>query len=342
MDLATIWFLLWGLLWAVYFITDGSDLGIGVLLPFLGRDETRRRIMHRVVGPLWDGNEVWLLTAGGVTFAAFPKMYAVMFSTFYTPLMLLLFALIFRGVSFEFRTQVASNRWRRLWDASIFLGSLLPAILLGAAFGNLFRGLPIDGQGVLHGSLLTFLNPYGLLVGVLFLLFFLVHGATMLAAKSEGDLRRDAAAAAGRLWYGLLVAAVVTLAASAWSTGLYANYLAQPVLFAIVGLAVAALVLVKVFLASEKYWRAWFASAVFMLGVTYFGIVGLYPIMLPSTLDPAFSIDLQGAASSPLTLKIMLGLALVFVPVVLAYQIKVNLLFKGQVTETDLEAEEGY
>ncbi|MEW6265917.1 MAG: cytochrome d ubiquinol oxidase subunit II [Thermodesulfobacteriota bacterium] len=342
MDLATVWFLLWGLLWAVYFITDGYDLGIGVLSPFLGRDEGKKRIMYNVIGPLWDGNEVWLLTAGGVTFAAFPKMYAVMFSAFYTPLMILLFALIFRGVSFEFRHQIEDEKWKKIWDWGVFLGSLIPAVLLGVAFANIFRGLPLDGQGVFQGNLLTLLNPYGLLGGVLFLLLFLVHGAIMLAVKTEGDLHDSAVKLAHQLWPVLLAAAVLCLAASAWSTRLYDIYLAHPALFLIIVIAVAGLAGIKHLLIRRNYWLAWASSALAIIGVTFFGVVGLYPYMLPSTLDPKFSVTVAGAASSSLTLTIMLVLALIFVPVVIAYQVWVNILFSGKVKEKDLSSEEAY
>ena len=342
MVLATIWFLLWGLLWAIYFITDGYDLGIGSLLPFLGKDENRRRIMINVVGPLWDGNEVWLLTAGGVTFAAFPKMYAVMFSAFYSPLMILLFALIYRGVSFEFRHQVESAAWRKVWDMGVFWGSVLPAILLGVAFANIFRGIPIDADGAFQGNLLTFLNPYGLLGGVLFLLFFLVHGAIMLAIKSEGDLHDSAVNTANKLWYGLLAAAVLCLVSSAWATNLYAVYLAHPALFLIILVAVAALLGVKFYLAKGRYWAAWICSSLTVLGITFFGVVGLFPNMLPSSLDPSFSVTIAGAASTAPTLTIMLVLAVIFVPIVLAYQYWANRLFKDKITEEHLEYEEAY
>ncbi|MEW5725572.1 MAG: cytochrome d ubiquinol oxidase subunit II [Thermodesulfobacteriota bacterium] len=342
MILATIWFLLWGLLWAIYFITDGYDLGIGSLLPFLGRDESRRRVMLGAVGPLWDGFEVWLLTAGGVTFAAFPKMYAVMFSAFYTPLMLLLFALILRGVSFEFRGQVESPTWRKIWDACIFLGSLVPAVLFGVAFANIFRGIPLDAQGVYQGNLFTLLNPYGLLGGVLFLLFFLTHGAIMLAHRTEGELQKDAARAANRLWYGWLIAAVVCLVASAFSTNLYSIYLAHPALFLVIALAVAALLGVKVFLIKGNYRLAWLSSAVAILGVVFYGVIGLYPNMLPSSLDPSYSVTVSGAASTALTLTIMLVLGLIFLPIVIGYQFWAYRLFAGKVTENTLAAEDTY
>ena len=168
--LETIWFILWGVLWSVYFMLDGYDLGLGSLLPFLAKNETDRRLVYRAMGPFWDGNEVWLITAGGVTFAAFPTTYAMMFSSLYSPLMLILFALIFRGVSLAFRGEVDNPRWKAFWDGCLVVGSFLPALLFGVAFANIFRGLPIDAAGIYQGNLFTLLNPYGLAGGVLFVL----------------------------------------------------------------------------------------------------------------------------------------------------------------------------
>ena len=176
----TIWFLLWGILWTVYFILDGFDLGLGTLMPFIAKNEEEKRYIYNAMGPFWDGNEVWLITAGGVTFAAFPRTYAVMFSGLYTALMLLLVALIIRGVSFEFRNKVESKFWKVIWDSCLFIGSFVPALLLGVAFANIFKGIPIDENGVFQGNILTLLNPYGLLGGILFVLLFLEHGALWL------------------------------------------------------------------------------------------------------------------------------------------------------------------
>ena len=342
MALQNVWFFLWGLLWAVYFLTDGFDLGLGSLLPFIAKTEEEKRIVYNAMGPLWDGNEVWLITAGGVTFAAFPLVYAVMFSSLYSALMLILFALIVRGVSFEFRGKVESPGWKRIWDTTLFVGSLLPAVLFGAAFANIFRGIPIDQQGVYHGSLFTLLNPYGLLGGVLFLLLFLVHGAIWLAIKSEGTIHERAGATARKLWPVLLVAAVIFLVATKFATNLYANYLAHPALFLVILLTVLALLGTRIFLAREKYWKAWFSSAVTIVGATFFGVIGLFPDMLPSSLNPAYSLTAHNASSSPLTLKIMLIVVVIFVPIVLIYQIWVYHLFKGKVTKEDLAYEEAY
>jgi cytochrome d ubiquinol oxidase subunit II len=341
MILQDVWFLLWGLLWAVYFISDGFDLGIGSLLPVLGKDETDRKVVYNAMGPLWNGNEVWLLTAGGVTFAAFPRVYAVMFSSLYSALMLVLFALIVRGVSTEFRSKVESPGWRKMWDACTFLGSLLPAILLGAAFANIFRGLPIDQDGIYRGSFFTLLNPYGLLGGVLFLLLFLVHGTLWLSIRTEGRLHTKATRVARRVWVLLLVVAVIFLVATKFSTRLYDNYLAHPPLFILVLITVGALLATRIFLGKNALWKAWFSSALTIIGATFFGVVGLYPDMFPSSINPSFSLTAHNASSSPLTLKIMLVVALIFVPIVLAYQIWAYNLFRGKVTEEDLAYEEG-
>jgi cytochrome d ubiquinol oxidase subunit II len=341
MILQDVWFFLWGLLWAVYFISDGFDLGLGSLLPFLGKSENDRRVMIHAMGPLWDGNEVWLLTAGGVTFAAFPAVYAVMFSSLYSALMLVLFALIIRGVSFEFRSKVESPGWRKLWDICLFIGSLAPAILLGVAFANIFRGIPFDQNGIYHGTLFTLLNPYGLLGGILFLCLFLVHGSLWLSIKSEGDLHDRAVTTAHKLWYALLVVAVVFLIATKFATPLYDNYMAHPALFLVVLVTVSALLGTKVFLKTGAIWKAWFSSALTIIGATFFGVIGLYPNLFPSSINSQYSLTAHNASSSPLTLKIMLIVALIFVPIVLAYQVWTYHLFKGKVTDEDLAYEEG-
>lgn len=340
--LGAIWFFLWGILWAVYFMLDGFDLGSGALLPFMAKNDTERKLVYRAIGPFWDGNEVWLITAGGVTFAAFPTTYAVMFSGLYSALMLILFALILRGVSFAFRNEVDHPGWKALWDFCLSGGSFLAAFLLGVAFANIFRGLPIDGAGVYQGGLLTLINPYGLAGGVLFLLLFLVHGSLWLALKTEGPLKRRAAAMAARLWWPLLLVAALFLFASQRATTLFDNYRNHPALLLIPALAVAALILVYLFMRRGAWWRAWFASCAAIVGVTLFGVVGLYPRLLPSSIDPAYSLTIANSASSPLTLKIMLAVALTFVPIVIAYQVWVYFLFKDKAKEEDLAGEGGY
>jgi len=204
MEYQVIWFVLWGLLWAVYFMTDGFDLGVGILLPVLGGDDTDRGVMLHTIGPVWDGNEVWLVTAGGATFAAFPGVYALLFSTLYTPLLLVLFALIVRGAGIEFRGKGTTESWKRRWDTAVSISSTLIAFLFGITFGNLFFGLPINADGY-QGGVAGLLNLYGILTGLLFLLLFSVHGALWLAWKTEGALAARAADFAGKAWAALAV-----------------------------------------------------------------------------------------------------------------------------------------
>ncbi len=340
--LEIIWFVLWGLLWAVYFMLDGFDLGLGTLLPFIGKSDEERRIIYNSMGPFWDGNEVWLITAGGVTFAAFPKMYAVLFSSFYTPLMFILLALILRAISFEFRGQVDSARWCKFWDICLMIGSLLPGLLLGVAFANIFMGIPIDGDGVFHGNLFTLLSLYGLAGGVLFVSLFLLHGCLWLSIKSQGELQQRAASLAPKLWTIEVGMIVAFLALSAVYTPLFNNYLASPLLFTVPLLAVAALVMTRLYIAKSYWWSAWFASAGVIAMVTFFGVFGLFPNLLPSIIDPAYSLNVTNSSSSPLTLKIMLGVVLVFIPLVIAYQGWTYWFFRESIGEEHLDSEEAY
>lgn len=336
--LETIWFLLWGILWAVYFMLDGFDLGLGTLLPFLGRTEKERRIIHNAVGPYWDGNEVWLITAGGVTFAAFPDTYAVLFSALYTPLMLILFALIIRAVSFEFRNKREASSWRSFWDIMAAVASFAPALLFGVAFANIFKGIPIDKEGVYEGTLATFLNPYGIAGGLFFLIFFLLHGSLWLSIKADGPLQEKAVLAAKRFWVVLACLAILFLVITVFYTDLYHNYLENPVLFIIPFITVCSLFAARLLLVSSPL-KSWWATSFTIIGTTLFGIVGLYPRLLPSSLDPSFSLTIFNSASSDLTLKIMLIVALVFVPIVIIYQSWAYMLFKGKIQDEDVEYE---
>lgn len=340
--LETIWFLLWGVLWAIYFILDGYDLGIGTLIPFLGKSDRDRRIMFNSMGPFWDGNEVWLITAGGVTFAAFPKAYAVMFSGLYTPLMLLLFGLIIRGVSLEFRHQVESDAWRKVWDWGATLGSFLPALLLGVAFANIFMGLPLDENGVFQGNIFTLLNPYGLAGGVLFVLLFAMHGALWLTVKSEGDLQQRAARLARRLWPVLAGVIGLFVVLTIFYTNLLGNYLRNPLMLILLVVPVVALILLRRQVGREDWWYAWGLSAVLISGLTLFGVMGLYPNLLPSNIAPEYSITIMNASSSTLTLSIMLAVALVFVPIVAAYQFWLYRTFSHKVTDKELNQHGAY
>jgi cytochrome d ubiquinol oxidase subunit II len=326
--LGTIWFVLWGVLWAVYFMLDGFDLGVGMLLPFAARSDEERRTFYRAIGPYWDGNEVWLITAGGATFAAFPGTYAVMFSALYTPLMLILFMLILRGAAVAFRGEVENAAAKKLCDVTFFLSSLLATILLGVAFANIFQGVALTKDHMLKGGLAGLLNGYALLGGVLFLLLFLVHGALWLVVKSEGALHERAIGFARKLWYPLVVAAVAFLGYSAMKTSLFQNYLKYPFLTPIPVIAVIALLWEFKLMRGNEYGKAWGANCAVIVCAALFGVMGMYPVLLPSTVSPGWSMTIENSKSSTLTLSIMLGVALLMVPIVIAYQTWVYRLFR--------------
>ena len=342
MEFQIIWFVLWGVLWAVYFMLDGFVLGAGMIHRFLGKNDTERRVIINTFGPVWDGNEVWLVTAGGATFAAFPTTYALMFSYLYTALLLLLFSLIVRGVCFEFRGKMESDRLKECWDTTIVIVSFLPALLFGVAFGNIFQGLPMDAAGY-HGTFFSLLNPFGLLTGALFVLLFLVHGALYLTVKTEGDLSVRALATANRLWPALLVVAAVFLVAAYPATKLYDNYLSVPLLLAVPLLAAVSLLAIRINTAKGRPLTAFAASCLTILLVVATGIIGLFPNLIPSSLDTAASLTIYNSSSSQYTLKIMTAVALIFVPIVIAYKIWVYRIFRAKVTSQDvLEDEHSY
>ncbi|NCO83990.1 MAG: cytochrome d ubiquinol oxidase subunit II [Nitrospirae bacterium CG22_combo_CG10-13_8_21_14_all_44_11] len=342
MEFQITWFILWGVLWAVYFMLDGFDFGVGILHSFIGKTEGEKKTIIRTIGSVWNGNEVWLVTAGGATFAAFPTTYALMFSYLYTPLLLILFALIFRGVALEFRGKVDSDGWKKGWDIAIFLGSFLPALLFGVAFGNIFQGIPMDANGY-HGTLFTLLNPYGILTGLLFVLLFIVHGTLWLTVKTNGELSKRASSVTDKTWYALLVVAVLFLIYTAFATNLYKNYLDNPVWFAIPAAAVLALLGIKIFAVKGAYLKAFYSSCLTILTVTFTGIIGLYPNLIPSSIDKNYSLTIFNSSSSPYTLKIMTVVAVLFVPVVIAYQIWVYRVFRNKITVSEvLEDKESY
>jgi cytochrome d ubiquinol oxidase subunit II len=340
MALQTLWFVLWGLLWAVYFMLDGFDFGAGMLRVFLSRDEVGRRITHTAIGPVWDGNEVWLITAGGATFAAFPVTYASMFSFLYLPMLLILMSLILRGVAIEFRPKHDSARWRTAWDTVLALTSFTAPLVLGLGFGNIFRGLEFDTAGY-HGSFLGLFNGYGLLTAAFFIVLFLQHGALWLAYKTEGALHERTRRVADALWYLVLVVAAGFLAATGFATRLLDNYLASPVLFLVPAVAVAALVAVKLLRARPL--GAFAASCATIVLVVAVALVGLYPDLIPSRLDPSASLTIANSSSSQYTLRLMAIVALVFVPIVVVYQFLVYRFFRHKVRETDVaEDSHGY
>jgi cytochrome d ubiquinol oxidase subunit II len=313
MELTTVWFIVIAFLWTSYFFLEGFDFGVGMLLPVLGRDDVERRVVINTIGPVWDGNEVWVLVAGGATFAAFPEWYATLFSGFYLPLLLILVALIVRGLAFEYRAKRPDARWRARWDQAIFWGSLLPAFLWGVAFANIVRGVPIDADKEYVGSTLTLLNPYALLGGLTTLTLFLTHGAIYIALKTDGDIRHRARNFAVTLG---LVAAAVAVVFLLW-TQLRDGGLASSAIF-----LAAALALLGAVLASVRGREGWaFVGTFATIGLAVTGLfVTLFPDVMPSSLDPAYSLTTTNAAATDYTLKIMTWVAVAFTPIVLLYQ----------------------
>lgn len=348
MEFQITWFVLWGVLWGVYFMLDGFVFGAGFMSPFLAKDDTEKRVLINTFGPVWDGNEVWLITAGGATFAAFPLTYALMFSNLYTALLLLLFCLIIRGVSFEFRGKVDSPAWKAGWDKAQSISSLLLALLFGVAFGNIFKGIPMRNDFSSYsyaydGSLLTLLNPYGLLTGVLFVLLFAVHGSLYAAIKTTDALSQRSAEMAGKLWLPLTVVAVAFLAYTYPATKLYDNYFKYPLLLLIPLIAVASLLLIKLFISRGALHKAFIFSCLTIVFVCFTGVTGLFPNLIPSSLDHSSNLTIYNSSSSLYTLKIMTVVALIFVPIVIAYKIWVYRIFRERVTNQDvLDDHEAY
>ncbi len=331
MDLNTIWFLLVAVLLIGYAILDGFDLGVGVLHLFT-KNEDEKRININAIGPVWDGNEVWLLTGGGALFAAFPVVYATVFSGFYIALMLLLFALIFRAVSFEFRGKVESAKWKKTWDIAFGLGSLLPALLFGVAVGNILRGIPLNENGFFTGNFFTLLNPYSILVGLLSLVLFTMHGSIYMIMKSSGAQQERMKNISPRLWI-----AFVSLYAAAtfylfFEAGfLFESVLSSPIFWILFVLLLAAVIYIPVALKSEKSGRAFFASSITITCMMGLMAVSLFPRLVPSITDLAYSLTIYNASSTERTLFTMLIIALIGMPFVIGYTIFIYRAFKGKV-----------
>jgi len=308
-----IWFLLIAVLWIGYFVLEGFDFGLGILLPFIGKTDKERRALINAIGPVWDGNEVWVLVAGGATFAAFPNWYATLFSGFYLALFLILAALIIRGVAFEYRSKRDSASWRQGWDWAIFLGSALPALLWGVAFANIVGGVPIDANKEFTGNLLTLLNPYGLLGGVVTLSLFVTHGAAYIALKTEGDVRDRA----NRVFmFSALVAAVAAVAFLGWTQ------LSSMVAGSAIVSVVAAVALLGALAANRLKREGWaFIGTALTIALAVVALfLHLYPNVMPSSTNAAYSLTVTNASSTDLTLQIMTVVAVVFTPLVLLYQ----------------------
>jgi cytochrome d ubiquinol oxidase subunit II len=331
MELTDVWFGLIAVLWIGYFFLEGFDFGVGILLPVVGRDETDRRVMINTIGPVWDGNEVWLLVAGGATFAAFPEWYASLFSGFFLALLLVLLALIVRGVAFEYRGKVDDAGWRRRWDLAIFCGSAVPALLWGVAFANIVRGVPLNANHDYTGTLLTLLNPYGLLGGLVTLGLFTLHGAYYLALKTDGPVRERSNAVARRVAPAVVVVAAAFLVWTQLRDG-------RPLSWALT--LAAALLLVGAVVANRRGREGW---AFALLGTTIALAVcslfaTLYPDVLPSSTDPANSLTTTNAASTDYTLGVMTWVAAFLTPVVLGYQAWTYWVFRQRISRAHIPA----
>ncbi len=334
MELSTVWFLLIAVLWTGYLVLEGFDFGVGMLLPILGRKDTERRVLINTIGPVWDGNEVWLLTAGGATFAAFPEWYATLFSGFYLALLLILLALIVRVVSFEWRGKINDPAWRRRADLAIIIGSWVPSILWGVAFGNLVRGVELDKAHQYVGGFFALLNPFALLGGATTLMIFLTHGAIYLALKTEGDIRERAGALASKL---SIVTVVVAGAFAVWAQVAYSR---NTWTWAAVVVAAAALVGVVVATRLRREGWAFLLSAVAIVGAVVLIFGSLYPNVMPAFVT-ANSLTVTNASSSSYTLTVMTWVAVILTPIVLLYQGWTYWVFRKRISVTSIPEHTG-
>jgi cytochrome bd ubiquinol oxidase subunit II len=329
MTLPEFWFVLIAFMFVSYFVLEGFDFGVGVLLPVLGRDDTGRRVMINTIGPVWDANETWLVLAAGSMFAAFPHWYASAFSAFYLPLLIILSALIVRGVAFEFRGKVDDPHWRARWDICIVAGSIIAPFLWGVFFANLVRGLPLDAGGDYVGTVTALFSPFAVLGGLMVLAMFLTHGALFIALRTRGGIRRDASELASKLGVGAVLLTALFLSWTISSRG----DAVSTVIAALVVAALAAALLANKH-GSEGLAFGFTACAILMLVTTYF--VVLYPNVMPSTINSAYSLTIVNASSTPYTLKVMSWTAVIIVPFVLAYQAWSYWVFRNRLTRDSI------
>ncbi len=321
MNYPLIWFLLIGVLWTAYLVLEGFDFGVGSLLSVLGKGtdaadtEKRRRVMLNTIGPFWDGNEVWLLTAGGATFAAFPEWYATMFSAFYLPLLLILVALIVRNMGFEYRHKRDNRQWRRNWDLAIIVGSILPPLLLGVALTNLVHGMPlrqINGHVEFVGNFFTLLNPMSLLGGLVVLGLALTHGSHFLTMKTDGEIREQARGLGTKIGLGTTVLAVVLLLWVGFVVG-------KGSVWVMIVVAAASLLFGIYMNVIKREGLAFIGTSVTMAAAVATYFFALYPNVMPTSLADGMSLTVTNASSTTMTLRIMTVAALVFTPIVLIY-----------------------
>lgn len=337
MDLNTIWFGLVGVLFTGYVILDGFDLGVGALHLFIARTDEERRVSLNAIGPVWDGNEVWLVTGGGALFAAFPAVYATVFSGFYLAFMALLCALIFRAVAIEFRSKSPKAGWRRFWDLCFAGGSFFSALLIGVAMGNIAWGIPIDADGEFAGTFLGLLHPYALLMGVTTVALFAMHGAIYLDLKTEGALQERV-----RRWVNpLIIAFILCYVIATLATLLYIPHITeafrkQPWFFGIAVMVVLAIANIPREVNRRREFNAFLSSCAAMAGLMGIFGVGMYPNLVYSLPEPANSLTAYNASSSQGTLKTMLIIAVIGVPVVISYTVCIYWIFRGKVKLTKM------
>ena len=331
MDLNIVWFILITVLFTGFFILEGFDYGVGIMM--IGRPKNERAQFVRAIGPVWDANEVWMITAGGATFAAFPHVYATMFSTFYFALFLMLLALIMRGVAFELRGQLKYSDWINFWDFGIIFGSLVPALLWGVAVVNLLRGLPINFEMHYVGSFFDLLSPCALVGGIFFVLLFTFHGANFLAIKiADAGLLQDIQKRSFRLGLSALLSYVLFAAVMAHDT----DILSKPGTIIFLGLSVAAVIMSCIGAKAGNGCKAFLSSTLAIAFLTIGFFTALFPRLMVSSISPDFSLNIYNAASTPHTLMLMTIAAVIFVPIVLCYQAWSYKVFKDRITPADV------
>ena len=336
MDLATFWFILIAVLWTGYLVLEGFDFGVGMLMPIVGKTPKGKRVLLNTIGPVWDGNEVWLLTAGGATFAAFPEWYATLFSGFYLPLFLILLALITRAVAIEYRSKINDQTWRDRWDLAIIVSSWIPSILWGVAFANIVRGVPIDAEGTYTGGFFNLLNPFALLGGVVTLGLFLSHGAIFIALKTLGDIKDRAIAFAKK------ATVVAVVAGAAWALWLQLAYSENAWTWGALALAAVGLIGAAAAVYVGRFGWAFIANGVAVIGAVALIFGSLFPEVMPTTSADGVSLVVNDsaeglvAASSHTTLVVMTWVAAIFTPIVLAYQAWTYWVFRRRLSEASM------
>lgn len=327
MSLEALWFFIWGILWALWLATDGFDLGAGILYPFIGKNSGEKGVVINSIAPLWDGNEVWLVAAGGATFAAFPAVYAGLFSFMYIPFAILLFSLILRGVSLEFIYEGKSALWLKTWGLIFFIGSFTAPFVFGLIFGNVFQGLAFDAAGF-SGSLISLINPYSVITATVMVMICILHGGIWISMYSEGDLKKRAQRTVVMSWFMALVLMVIFIIETPIFTSLHQNFMAHPVLLIIPVIMVASFLCIRIFFARGRPGVSFIFSIATIALLLMSALAGLFPDLLPSSTDVSASLNIYNSSSGRKTLTIMTAVAAVLVPVVIASQAFVYRVFR--------------